>query len=267
MRGSVVARRWNAVAIPRRSVAPFRARRETRRHAGRTAAPLRTPANPNILRAHGDERVDDWFWLRERQSRVRAYLEAENAYTDAIMRPTEPLQARIYDEIASRVQQTDTSAPVPDGPYEYYHRTVEGSQYAIHCRRRRGGGAEEIVLDLNVLADGHTFLEVGDLEVDPSHAIAAYTVDTTGGERYELRFRDLASGATSPTSCPTSTTGSRGPTTARRSSTCGPTRPCDPTRSGATRSARRPPTTSPCSATTTSASTSRSRAAAAVATC
>jgi oligopeptidase B len=161
-------------------------------------APL-APRNPNILRAHGEERVDDWFWLRERANpEVRAYLEAENAYTDAVMKPTQELQARIYDEIASRIQQTDTSAPVPYGPYEYYHRTIEGSQYAIHCRRRRAEdgtrGAEEIVLDVNELAVGETFIEVGDLEVDPGHAMAAYTVETTGGERYELRFRDLATG-------------------------------------------------------------------------
>jgi oligopeptidase B len=155
----------------------------------------RAARSPHILRSHGHERIDDWFWLRERANpEVRAYLEAENAYTDAVMRPTESLQARIYDEIASRVQQTDTSAPVPDGPYEYYHRTEEGRQYAINCRRPRGGGDEEIVLDLNVLVIGHSFLEVGDLEVSPDHATAAYTVDTTGGERYELRFRELAEG-------------------------------------------------------------------------
>ena len=148
-----------------------------------------------MLRAHGDERVDDWFWLRERANPdVRAYLEAENAYTDAVMRPTEALQARIFDEIASRVRQTDTSAPVPDGPYEYYHRTVEGSQYSIHCRRARRDGAEEVVADLNQLAAGHNYLEVGDLEVDHAHAVAAYTIDTTGAERYELHFRDLATG-------------------------------------------------------------------------
>lgn len=163
------------------------------------SAPL-APRFPHILRAHGDERIDDWYWLRERANPdVRAYLEAENAYTAAVMQPTESLQTRIYDEIASRVQQTDTSAPVTDGPYEYYQRTEEGRQYAIHCRRLRdrGNGAagdEEIVLDLNLLAVGHSYLEVGDLEVDPSHATAAYSVDVTGGERYELRFRDLAAG-------------------------------------------------------------------------
>jgi oligopeptidase B len=177
MRGSVVS-----LTMPETNVTPPRAARIT-----------------NILRAHGDERLDDWFWLRERANPdVRAYLEAENTYTDSIMQRTEALQTRLYDEIASRVQQTDTSAPVPDGPYEYYHRTVEGSQYAIHCRRARGGGPEAIVLDLNELAVGQTFLEVGDLEVDPGHAIAAYTVDTTGGERYELRFRDLRSGSDLP---------------------------------------------------------------------
>src|SRR5262249_50514760 len=122
---------------------------------------------PNVLRAHGDERIDDWFWLRERANPdVRAYLEAENAYTAAIMGPTAALQDRIYDEIASRVQQTDSSAPVPHGAFEYYHRTVEGSQYAIHCRRPRGGGAEQIVLDVNALAAGQSFLEIGDLELD-----------------------------------------------------------------------------------------------------
>ncbi|HEX4491102.1 MAG TPA: S9 family peptidase [Acidimicrobiia bacterium] len=153
------------------------------------------PRIPNVLRAHGDERIDDWFWLRERANPdVRAYLEAENAYTDAVMRPTAALQDRIYGEIASRVQQTDSSAPVPHGPFEYYHRTVEGSQYAIHCRRPRGGGDEQVVLDVNALAVGHTFMEVGDLELDPTHAIAAYTVDTNGGERYELRFRAMATG-------------------------------------------------------------------------
>src|SRR5262249_13728725 len=117
------------------------------RHSAGTR-PLRSPARdsptmpddatppvaariPNVLRAHGDERIDDWFWLRERANPdVRAYLEAENAYTDAVMRPTAALQDRIYDEIASRVQQTDASAPVPHGPFEYYHRTVECSQSA-----------------------------------------------------------------------------------------------------------------------------------------
>ena len=92
------------------------------------------------------------------------------------------------------MQQTDSSAPVPHGPFEYYHRTVEGSQYAIHCRRPRGGGAEQVVIDVNELAAGHSFMEIGDLELDPTHAIAAYTIDTNGGERYELRFRDLGSG-------------------------------------------------------------------------
>ena len=160
-----------------------------------TRNPPQAPRHPHILRAHGDERIDDWFWLRERANPdVRAYLEAENAYTAEVMRPTEPLQTRIYDEIASRVQQTDTSAPVPHGPFEYFHRTEEGRQYPIHCRRPRGGGDEQIVLDVNLLAEGHSFLEVGDIELDPDHVTAAYTVDLTGGELYELRFRDLRNG-------------------------------------------------------------------------
>ena len=208
MRGSVVARRRNAVAnrpvlVPCRTAATPEPR-ETRRPCRRTSRPTapkrgarRRPRVPHILRAHGDERIDDWYWLRERANPdVHAYLEAENAYTDAIMRPTEPLQARIYDEIASRVQQTDTSAPVPDGPFEYYHRTEEGQQYAIHCRRpRRRWRRRDRARPERCSPRATRFLEVGGLEVDDAHVIAAYTVDTTGGERYELRFRDLATGA------------------------------------------------------------------------
>jgi oligopeptidase B len=146
---------------------------------------------------HGDDRVDDWFWLRDRDDpEVIAYLTAENAYADAQLARLAPLRDRIFEEIKSRIQETDESAPIPDGAWEYTTRTVEGSQYGVHCRRPRGAGPEEarVVLDENVLAEGHEYFALGGFEITPDHAILAYSVDTTGGERYTLRFRDLASG-------------------------------------------------------------------------
>ncbi|HEX6311739.1 MAG TPA: S9 family peptidase, partial [Acidimicrobiia bacterium] len=170
------------------------------------------PRRPRVLRAHGDERVDDWYWLRDRDDpEVRAYLEAENEYTQAVAAATEKLRARLYDEIVGRVQETDASAPVPKGPYEYFTRSIEGRQYAIHCRRSRGtpglpdafsppghDAGEEVMLDENVLAAGHGYFALGGFALSPDHRLLAYSTDVTGGERYELRFRDLASGADLP---------------------------------------------------------------------
>jgi oligopeptidase B len=163
--------------------------------------PISPPAPPkrsHTLSLHGDDRVDDWYWLRDRDDpEVIAYLKAENAYADAMLAPLAPLRDRIFEEIKSRVQETDESAPVPDGAWEYTSRTVEGSQYAVHCRRPRGAGPDEarVLLDENVLAEGHDYFALGGFEVTPDHAVLAYSVDITGGERYTLRFRDLATGA------------------------------------------------------------------------
>jgi len=178
--------------------------------AGDTSAttPPRAPARPTTLRHGADERVDPWYWLRERgDPEVLAYLEAENAYTEQFVAHLAPLRERIYDEILARVQETDASAPTRRGEHEYFVRTIEGAQYDVHCRRPAGTtglpdpfappGAppgEEILLDENALAAGHEYFAVGDLAVSPQQRRIAYSVDTTGGERYELRFRDLADG-------------------------------------------------------------------------
>ncbi len=177
-----------------------------------TPTPPVAPRRPTVLRTHGDERVDDWFWLRDRDDPdVRAYLEAENAYTQAVMAHTDAVQQRVFDEIKSRVQETDTSAPVRKGPYEYFTRTIEGMQYGVHCRRPAGTPGlpdpfaepgsppgEEVLLDENTLAEGHDYFALGGFSVSPDHAQLAYSVDVTGGERYELRFRDLTSGDDHP---------------------------------------------------------------------
>jgi oligopeptidase B len=177
-----------------------------------TTTPLAAPRRPSVLRAHGDERVDDWYWLRDRDDpEVVAYLEAENEYTRAAMAHTEALQQQVFEEIKSRVQETDASAPVRKGPYEYFSRTIEGKQYGIHCRRPAGTPGlpdpfappgtppgEEVLLDENVLAEGHEYFAVGGFSVSPDYTRLAYSVDVTGGERYELRFRDLTTGEDLP---------------------------------------------------------------------
>ncbi|MGA7987870.1 MAG: S9 family peptidase [Candidatus Dormiibacterota bacterium] len=164
--------------------------------------PLRPPApaqKPVVHRAHGDDRIDEYVWLRDREDpAVIAHLTAENAWTERSLAHLGALRERIYSEIVGRVQETDDGAPVPYGPYEYYSRTVEGRQYPIHCRRERDGGDEQVVLDENALAEGYGFFHLGDAEVSPNHALFAYTFDVSGGELYTLRIADLSAGVDLP---------------------------------------------------------------------
>jgi oligopeptidase B len=146
------------------------------------------------LTLHGDVRDDEWYGLRDADDEVVSYLRAENDYTAEQLRHTDALREQIFQEIVARVQETDASAPVPYGPWDYYDRTVEGLQYAIGCRRPRGGGEEHVIIDENELAAGHEYFALGHASVAPDHGVLAYTVDYTGNERYTLRFRDLATG-------------------------------------------------------------------------
>ncbi len=151
---------------------------------------------PAALEAHGEKRIDPYFWLRQRANpEVIAYLEAENDFTDAVMAHTQPLQDRIYAEIVSRIQQTDSSPPSFFKGYWHYTRTVEGLDYEIHCRRRGSMDApEEIELDGNQLADGHDYFELGYVERSPDENLLGYAVDFSGKELHQLRFRDLRTG-------------------------------------------------------------------------
>jgi len=162
-----------------------------------TPEPPFAPERPRILEAHGDRRVDPYYWLRERDNpEVISYLEAENSYADAIMAPTLPLQERLYREIVGRVQQTDTSAPALYKGWWTYSRTVEGLDYEIYCRRWGSmESTEEVVLDANELAKGHEYFDLGYVERSPNEKLVAYAVDLDGSERHELRFRDIATGA------------------------------------------------------------------------
>jgi oligopeptidase B len=140
--------------------------------------------------------VDAYYWLREKDNpEVRAYLEAENAYADAVMAPTLPLQETLYREIVGRVQETDASAPTLYKGWWSYTRTVEGLDYEIYCRRRGTMEApEEVMLDGNELAKGHEYFDLGYVERSLDDRLLAYAVDLDGSERHELRFRDLATG-------------------------------------------------------------------------
>ena len=152
---------------------------------------------PRVLAAHGDRRVDPYYWLREKDNPdVIAYLEAENSYADAVLAPTLALQETIYREILGRVQETDTSAPTLYEGWWTYTRTVEGLDYEIYCRRHRTMEApEEVLLDGNELAKGHEYFDLGYVERSLDDKLLAYAVDLDGSERHELRFRDLATGA------------------------------------------------------------------------
>jgi oligopeptidase B len=158
-------------------------------------API-APRRERVLEKHGDRRIDPYYWLREKDNpEVLAYLEAENAYTDAIIAPTAGLRERLYREIVGRIQETDTSAPTYFKGYWQYTRTVEGLDYEIHCRRPESmDGPEQVLLDGNQLAQGHNYFELGFVDQSPDQKLLAYAADYTGAELFELRFRDLTSG-------------------------------------------------------------------------
>jgi oligopeptidase B len=147
---------------------------------------------------HGDRRVDHYAWLRHKENpEVIAYLEAENTYADAFLKPTEPFQEKLYQEMLGRILQTDLSVPYRLRGYNYFTRTEEGKQYAFYCRRRDAeGAAEELLLDLNLLAEGHSFLGLGSFDVSEDNHLLAYSTDTTGFRQYVLQVKDLRTGAT-----------------------------------------------------------------------
>lgn len=140
---------------------------------------------------------DPYHWLRDRKDpAVLEQLQAENQYADEVLADTATLQEEIWQEIRSRVRETDTSAPVTVDQYQYYTRTEEGKDYAIYCRREsREGSREEILLDQNVLAQEHAFFELGVCVVSPDHQTLVYSVDTVGNEEFVIQQKNLISGA------------------------------------------------------------------------
>lgn len=159
-------------------------------------APPSAKKVPRTIEVHGTKLSDDFFWMRDKKNpEVIAYLEAENAYTDAMTKPTAELQAKLYKEMLSRIKQTDTNVPYLYGGYMYYTRTEEGQQYPVFARRKGTMEApEQVLLDLNEMAKGHTFMSVGDFEVTSDANLLAYTTDTNGFREYTLYVKDLRTG-------------------------------------------------------------------------
>jgi oligopeptidase B len=178
----------------------------------RVATPAAAPSAKRVSSTrtrHGDTVADEYAWLADKEDPdTVAYLEAENAWTDAATAGLAGLRGRVFDEIRSHTRETDLSVPVRKGGHWYYTRTVEGQQYGIHCRRpvaegevdppETGGGGplpgEQVLLDGNELAAGHDFFALGTFDVSPDGRWLAYSVDFSGDERYTLHVKDLDTG-------------------------------------------------------------------------
>ncbi len=164
--------------------------------------------NPNIAKApvaaikpfemtlHGHTRVDNYYWLREAENpEVIAYLNEENAYTDAVMAETKDLQEQLFQEMKGRIKEQDESVPYKEGNYFYYSRFVEGGEYPIYCRKAGSlDGEEEILLNCNELAEGHDYFSMGGMDVSDDEQLLAYCVDTVSRRNYTLKFKDLRTG-------------------------------------------------------------------------
>jgi oligopeptidase B len=165
--------------------------------------PATPPPTPPIARReprqtelHGAILMDDYAWLREKDSpEVTAYLEAENAHAEAVMAPLAGLREELYQEMLSHIKQTDDSVPYRDGAWWYYSRTEEGLQYSVYCRKADIADApEQVLLDGNALAEGHSFMSIGDTDITDDGRWLAYSVDHTGFRQYTLHIKDLNTG-------------------------------------------------------------------------
>jgi oligopeptidase B len=151
---------------------------------------------------------DDWRQVLHDPSRVKAevreHLVAENAYVNAVLAGTEPLQAALFEEMKGRIKEDDSSVPSPDGPWDYYARYVIGGQHPVHARRPRGaaqtedGAGEVVLLDEDAEAKGKAYYRVGGAEHSPDHSLYAWAVDEQGSEVYRVLVKDLATGEVLP---------------------------------------------------------------------
>ena len=162
-------------------------------------SPPVAPRRAKVDTLHGDVRRDDWFWLRNKSDpAVRTYLEAENAYAEQVLAPLTALRDQLYQEMLGRIRQSDLSVPYRNRGWLWYTRTVEGKQYPLYARKRDASAAEEIVLDLNEMAKGQTFMSLGAYVPNDDASLLAYSIDSTGYRQYGLRIRNLRTGAALP---------------------------------------------------------------------
>ncbi len=161
-----------------------------------TAQPPFAEAKPKDLTEHGHVRNDPWYWLNDRENpEVIAYLNAENAYKDAVMADLKDVQEELFQEIKGRIKEKDESVPQLDNGYWYYYRYVEGGEYPIHCRKAKSLEApEEVMLDVNLLAKDFDYYNAAGLNVSEDNKVLAYAEDTLSRRIYTIVFKDLASG-------------------------------------------------------------------------
>jgi oligopeptidase B len=152
--------------------------------------------DPKMLEAHGDQRVDPFFWLNDRENpAVIAYLNAENDYTQAVMADSKTFQEELYTEMVARFKQDDQSVPFFDNGYWYLNRFVEGGEYPFHIRKKGSLEApEEIILDVPAMAQGHSYFAIGSKSVSHDNRYLAFSQDTVSRRIYTIRVRDLATG-------------------------------------------------------------------------
>jgi oligopeptidase B len=162
-------------------------------------APM-TEKKTKTTKIHDDTMIDEYFWLREKSNpEVIAHLEAENAYSEAMMKPTAALQDKLYKEMVGHIKETDVTVPYSWNGYFYYSRTEQGKQYPINCRKKGSLDAkEEVVLDQNEMAKGLKFFSVGAFVPSDDGNLLAYSTDTTGYRQYKLQIKDLRTGQTLP---------------------------------------------------------------------
>src|SRR5882724_4280870 len=155
---------------------------------------------PTRLEKHGHVRVDDYYWLREQDNpEAIAYLKGENEYAEKAMAHTKRLEDKLFQEIKARFKQTDTSVPYRRDDHFYYTRYEEGREYPIYARKRRSlDQPEEIMLDANVLAEGHEFFSIGGWAVSSTQDFLAYAVDTQGRRIFTAYLKNLTTGEILP---------------------------------------------------------------------
>jgi len=175
--------------------------------AATTATPPDAVRKPHVVTApFGAQRQDEYYWLRDDERsnpQVLEYLKAENAYADAVLAPLKPLQDALYEEIVGRIKQDDATVPYRQRGYWYYTRYEAGKDYPLHARRKGSMQApEEVLLDVNVLAQGKSYYSVGAWELSQDNQLLAYADDAVGRRQYTIRFKDLASGKVLPDEIP-----------------------------------------------------------------
>jgi oligopeptidase B len=177
-------------------IEPQQADNQTSMYEKMTAQPPLAAQKPKDLTEHGHTRQDPWYWLNERENpEVIAYLNAENAYKDAVMADLKDVQEELFQEIKGRIKEKDESVPQLDNGYWYYYRYVEGGEYPIHCRKAKTLDApEEVMLDVNVLAKDFDYYNAAGLDVSTDNKILAYAEDTLSRRIYTIVFKDLATG-------------------------------------------------------------------------